>query len=152
MDVLEAMSSLVDKSLLRCRDATAEDPRFEMLEIVREYALERLAKSGEEEVTRRAHAAYSLVLAEEGAQAIAGPESAATLARFDQELPNLRASLDYLVATRSAEWATRLATALLPYWRRRERLAEGRERFDGRAGARGRLAQGPRRARSTPRA
>ena len=40
VDVLEAMSSLVDKSLLRCRDATAEDPRFEMLEIVREYALE----------------------------------------------------------------------------------------------------------------
>jgi hypothetical protein len=123
------MSSLVDKSLLRCRDATAEDPRFEMLEIVREYALERLAKSGEEQATRRAHAAYSLVLAEEGAQAIAGGEASATLARLDQELPNLRASLDHLLGTRSADWATRLATALLPYWRRREHVAEGRERL-----------------------
>ena len=129
VDVLDAMSSLVDKSLLRCRDATAEDPRFEMLEIVREYALERLAKSGEEQATRRAHAAYSLVLAEEGAQAIAGGEASATLARLDQELPNLRASLDHLLGTRSADWATRLATALLPYWRRREHVAEGRERL-----------------------
>ena len=144
-DVLDAMSSLVDKSLLRCRDATAEDPRFEMLEIVREYALERLAKSGDEEVTRRAHAAYALVFAEDGSQAISGPEAAATLARFDQELPNLRAALDYLVANRHVEFATRLATALLPYWRRRERLSEGRERFDRGAGARGRLAQGARR-------
>ena len=129
VDVLEAMSSLVDKSLLRCRDATAEDPRFEMLEIVRQYALDRLAKSGEEKATRRAHAAYSLVLAEEEAQAITGAEASGALARFDQELPNLRASLDYLLATRSADWATRLATALLPYWRRRESLAEGRERL-----------------------
>jgi predicted ATPase len=129
VDVLEAMSSLVDKSLLRCRDATAEDPRFEMLEIVREYALDRLAKSGEEKATRRAHAAYSLVLAEEGAQEVAGTEATSALLRFDLELPNLRASLDHLVATRSADWATRLATALVPYWRRREHLAEGRERL-----------------------
>jgi tetratricopeptide (TPR) repeat protein len=69
------------------------------------------------------------VLAEEGAQAIAGPEAAAVLLRFDHELSNLRASLDHLVATRDVEWATRLATALLRYWRRRERLAEGRERL-----------------------
>ena len=103
VDVLDAMSSLVDKSLLRCRDATAEDPRFEMLEIVREYALERLAKSGEERAMRGAHAAYSLVLAEDGAQAIAGAEASSTLARFDQELPNLRASLDHLLATRNAD-------------------------------------------------
>ena len=129
LDVLEAMSSLNDKSLLRCRDATAEDPRFEMLEIVREYALERLAKSSDATPTRRAHAAYALVFAEEGAQAISGPDSAATLARFDHELPNLRAALDYLIADRQVEWATRLATALLPYWRRRERLSEGRERL-----------------------
>jgi len=131
VDVLDAMSSLVDKSLLRCRDATAEDPRFELLEIVREYALERLAKSGDEATTRRAHAAYSLVLAEEGSQVISapGPEAASVLVRFDQELQNLRASLDHLIASREVEWAMRLATALMPYWRRRERLAEGRERL-----------------------
>jgi predicted ATPase len=128
-DTLEGMSSLLDKSLLRCHDATSREPRFEMLEIVREYALERLAESGEEKATRRAHAAYSLVLAEEGAPAMGGAESAATLLRFDAELPNLRASLEHLIATRNVEWAARLATALTPYWRRREYLAEGRERL-----------------------
>jgi len=130
-DVLEGMSSLVDKNLLRCRDAASDEPRFEMLEMVHEYALERLAQSGEEATTRRAHAAYSLVLAEEGAQGIGGAEAeaAAALLRFDAELQNLRASLDHLIAVREVEWATRLATALMPYWRRREHLAEGRERL-----------------------
>jgi predicted ATPase len=128
-DVLEAMSSLLDKNLLRCQDATAADPRFEMLEIVRQYALEKLAESGEEVTTRRAHAAYSLVLAEEGAEAVKGGDATAALVRLDAEHSNLTASLDYLVASREVAWAARLATALMPYWRRRELLAEARERL-----------------------
>jgi predicted ATPase/serine/threonine protein kinase len=129
VDVLEAMSSLVDKSLLRCRDATAADPRFEMLETVREYALERLAKSGDEALARRAHAAYALVIAEEGSGQLSGDEAPAALARFDQEHANLRAALEHLLAAREVEWATRLATALMPYYRRRELLADGRSRI-----------------------
>ena len=128
-DLLQAMASLVDKSLLRRREAQGDEPRFEMLGTVREYALERLAESAEEKALRRAHAAYALVLAEEGAQEIGGGESAFWLARFDRELPNLRSALDHLVAVRDAEWATRLASALNPYWRRREHWAEGRDRF-----------------------
>jgi tetratricopeptide (TPR) repeat protein len=69
------------------------------------------------------------VLAEDGGPEIGGPGAFAWLARFDLELDNLRAALDHLVATGNAEWATRLANALLPYWRRREMLAEGRERL-----------------------
>ena len=69
------------------------------------------------------------MLAEEGGREICGPEPAAWLARFDLELDDLRAALDHLVAAGQAEWATRLATALVPYWRRRELLAEGRERL-----------------------
>ncbi len=128
-DLLEAMTSLVDKSLLRRRETSADELRFEMLETVREYALERLLETGEEGAVRRAHAAYALVLAEEGASEMGGPESAAWLARFDRDLPNLRAALDHLVAAREAEWATRLCAALGPYWRRREHWAEGRDRF-----------------------
>ena len=129
VDVLEAMSSLVDKSLLRCRDATAADPRFEMLETVREYALERLVKSGDEALARRAHAAYALVIAEEGSGQLSGDEGPEALARFDQEHGNLRAALEHLLAAREVEWATRLATALMPYYRRRELLADGRSRI-----------------------
>jgi predicted ATPase/serine/threonine protein kinase len=129
LDVLEGVASVVDHSLLRRSDGPDDEPRFGMLETIREYALERLRESGEESLTRRAHAAYSLVLAEEGGRAICGPEPAAWLARFDVELDDLRAALDHLIAAGHAEWATRLATALLPYWRRRELLAEGRERL-----------------------
>ena len=129
IDVLEGMASLVDQSLLRRSEGSDSEPRFEMLGTIREYALERLGEAGEEPVTRRAHAAYLLVLAEEGGQEICGPEPAPWLSRFDLELDDLRAALDHLVAAGNAEWATRLATALLPYWRRRELLAEGRERL-----------------------
>ena len=129
MDVLEGMASVVDQSLLRRSEGPDGEPRFEMLATIREYALERLAEAGEEALTRRAHAAYFLVLAEEGGRFVYGPEPGAWLARFDLELDDLRAALDHLVGAGQAEWATRLVTALLNYWRRRELLAEGRERF-----------------------
>ena len=60
------MSSLVDKSLIHQVDEEHGELRFAMLETVREYALEQLDASGERAVTRRAHAAYCIVLAEEG--------------------------------------------------------------------------------------
>ena len=129
MDVLEGMASVVDQSLLRRCEGSDGEPRFEMLGTIREYALERLVEAGEEPVTRRAHAAYSLVLAEEGEREIGGPAPAAWLARFDVALDDLRAALDHLIAAGNAEWAMRLVTALLPYWRRRELLTEGRERL-----------------------
>jgi predicted ATPase/serine/threonine protein kinase len=129
LDVLEGIASVVDQSLVRRSEGPDDEPRFGMLETIREYALERLVEAGEAPVTYRAHAAYELVLAEEGGREICGPEPAAWLARFDRELDDLRAALDHLIASGHAEWATRLATALMPYWRRRELLSEGRERL-----------------------
>jgi predicted ATPase len=128
MDVLEGMATVVERSLLRRREGADHEPRFEMLETIREYALERLKDAGEETLARRAHAAYALVLAEEGGREICGPNPQPWLVRFDQEIDDLRTALDYLTANGHAEWATRLATGLLPYWRRRELLTEGRER------------------------
>jgi tetratricopeptide (TPR) repeat protein len=119
----------VDHSLIQRHEGADAEPRFGMLATIREYALERLVQAGEETVTRRAQAAYSLVLAEEGGQELGGASAAAWLGRFDLELDNLRAALDHLIATGQGEWATRLANALLPYWRRRTMLAEGRERL-----------------------
>ncbi len=59
------MTSLVDKSLLRQGEQADGEPRLLMLETIREYALERLAESGEEEAMRRQHAAFFLAMAEE---------------------------------------------------------------------------------------
>ena len=129
LDVLEGLASLVDHCLLRRTEGAEPEPRFEMLATIREYAWERLVEAGEAPRTRRAHAAYLLVLGEEGGRELCGPRPAPWLARFDLELDDLRAALDHLVGAGHGEWATRLTTSLLPYWRRRELLAEGRERL-----------------------
>ncbi len=66
LDVLDGMASMVDKSLVRQIEQADGEPRSVMLETIREYGLEKMAASGEEAPTRKAHAAYCLVLAEEG--------------------------------------------------------------------------------------
>jgi predicted ATPase len=127
-DALTGLSSLVDKSLLQQGEDRALEPRFVMLESIRQYAFERLTESGEEVQTRRSHAAYALVLAEEpqhhGAQFISE-----WVEQCDAEHDNLRAALDWLVATDHGEWALRLGVALFQFWEAKEYLSEGRQRL-----------------------
>ena len=78
-EIFNVMSSLVDKSLVQQVQAN-DEPRFGMLATIREYCLERLDDSGEEPKTRHAHAAYCLVLAEEGNPDL--PEAAAGCKRI----------------------------------------------------------------------
>jgi predicted ATPase len=125
LDVLDGMASLVDKSLVQQVEQADKETRFMMLSTIREYALERLAASEDNAVTRRAHAAYYLVLAEEGAEDVgAQPE---WLNRFDVEHENFRVAIDFLIQTGDAEWAMRLGTALFRFWETREHLTEGRD-------------------------
>ena len=74
-----------------------------MLETLREYAREQLATSGDERLTRRAHAAYCIVLAEEGNPQLTAAEREAWLSRCDVEDDNFRAALDWLVEDGDAE-------------------------------------------------
>jgi len=125
LDVLDGMTSLVDKSLGQQVEQVDQETRFIMLSAIREYALERLAESTDESATRRAHAAYYLVLAEEGAEDIAAqPE---WLDRYEVEHENFRLAIDYLIKTGDAEWGLRLGAALFRFWETREHLAEGRD-------------------------
>ncbi|MGA7687148.1 MAG: protein kinase [Terriglobales bacterium] len=124
LDILDGMASMVDKSLAQQIEDAAET-RFLMLNTIREYALERLGESDDEAKTRRAHAAYYLVLAEEGAEdVVAHPE---WLDRFEVEHDNFRLALDYLIKTGEAEWGLRLGAALFRFWETREHLKEGRD-------------------------
>jgi len=124
IDVLDGISSMVDKSLIQQLEQTGAEPRFLMLSTIREYALERLVESGEEFATRRAHAAYCIVLAEEcGEDLSAHPE---WLERFDLEHQNFRDALEFLIQTADADWGTRLGAALFHFWETREHFAEGR--------------------------
>jgi predicted ATPase len=126
LDLLDGMASMVDKSLVQQAEQANGESRFVMLETIREYALEKLEASGEEALTKRAHAAYCLVLAEEE---VAEPSGTEWLERFAFEHDNFRAGLDWLTETGDAEWGLRLGTALFRFWETREYLTEGRDRL-----------------------
>ncbi len=126
LDLLDSISSLVDKSLAQHVEQGKNESRFKMLQTIREYASEKLVASGEEFATKRAHAAYFLVFAEEEASEHnpAGPD---WLERFDLDRDNLRAALQWLTVTGNAEWGLRLGAAMFRYWEMREYFAEGRD-------------------------
>lgn len=130
LDVLDGMASMVDKSLTRQIEQADGEPRFVMLETIREYGLAKLAEGGEELLTRRAHSAYCLVLAEEGAAEDAGENANTWLDRFEIEHDNFRAALEWLTESGNADWGLRLGGALFRFWETREYLSEGRERLE----------------------
>lgn len=129
-EIFDLMASLVDKSLIQQRQHADEEPRFRMLETIREYSLERLRESGEESETRKAHAAYCLVLAEEGNPDLSDFERAAWLSRCDLEHDDLLAAIDWLFQTRNLDWAFRLCIALFRFWDMREHFTEGQNRLE----------------------
>src|SRR6266850_2317312 len=129
LDLLDGMASMVDKSLAQQVEQAKGESRFTMLETIREYGLEKLKASREEALTKRAHAAYCLVLAEEEATEQSGAEGVEWVVRFALEHDNFRAGLEWLTETGDAEWGLRLGTALFRFWEIREYLAEGRERL-----------------------
>lgn len=128
LDVLDGMTSMVDKSLTQQLEEPGAERRFLMLSTIREYALERLAESGEEVATRRAHSAYYVVLAEEcGGELTTHPE---WLQRFDLEHQNFREALEFLIKIGDTDWGMRLGSALFHFWEMREHFAEGRALLD----------------------
>ncbi len=130
--VLDGVSSLIDKSLLR-QIELGDEPRLLMLETIREYALEMLIANREELLIRHAHAAYYLSLAEESEQELVGPQQATWLERLEREHENLRAALDWSLkpaedsaeTQRRMEIALRLAGALRRFWQMHGHLKEG---------------------------
>ena len=140
LDVFDGISSLVDKSLVRPAETSANEARFAMLGTIREYGSERLAAAGELESCRQAHAAYCLVLAEEGSTTSDAVEQIRWLELCDREHANLRAAIEFLIGSRQAEWALRLCSALLPFWQARAHFVE----------ATGRLTRALRLAEGTP--
>jgi predicted ATPase len=130
IDVLDGMGSLVNNSLVRQIEQAAGEPRFALLDTVREYGLERLAASGEEPATKRAHAAYCLVLAEECAVQAADSAQRGWVSLLEVEHNNCRAALEWLTRSGNAEWGLRLGAALFQFWETREHLTEGRDRLE----------------------
>jgi predicted ATPase/transcriptional regulator with XRE-family HTH domain len=125
LDPFEGIASLVDKSVLRHEPGADDEPRFVMLETVREFALERLATCGEEAAVRARHAAWCLALAEAaGLDLSAGRTQGAWLIRLDTELDNVRTALAWLDISGKHKEVLQLLSALHEYWIFRPYLAE----------------------------
>ncbi|MHB8575351.1 MAG: ATP-binding protein [Dehalococcoidia bacterium] len=118
------LRGLVEKSLVQV-DQRYGEARFRLLEMVREYATERLEVAGALEATGRAHAQFYLRMAEATAPALAEQEQEALLDALEIEHDNLRTALRFLGERGDTEQFLRLAAALWRFWNLRGYAAEG---------------------------
>jgi predicted ATPase/DNA-binding XRE family transcriptional regulator len=120
--ILNAVEALVDQSLLRQEEGPDGEPRFTMLETIREYALEQLEASGEAGSVRRRHADYFLALAGQLAPDQGKPE---TVTRSERDYDNFRAALAWRIDQNEPALAFQLFSALWYFWWTRGYLSEG---------------------------
>lgn len=130
----DAIASLLDKSLVQAPDAGDGEPRFMMLETIREFALARLSERGETQDVRARHARYYLQLAVEAERGLQGADQVRWMRRLNAENNNLRAALAWSLsahATRAtqgdAELGLRAAAALWWFWWTNGQVGEGRD-------------------------
>ena len=110
--VIDLLTSLVDKSLLKRVISPEGEVRFIMLVTIQKFALARLRQADQEAVARDAHLAYLLDLAERADKAMRGPDQAKWSVRLEGERDNFRAALEWAVSSQQTEQALRLLRAL----------------------------------------
>lgn len=125
LDLLDGLTSLVNKSLLRQVEEVGGEPRFGMLETIREYALEQLTATGELEPLRRRHAAYYLDLAQQGYAGADGPDTQIWLERLKIEHDNSRAALHWAIERGEGRIALLMSAALSRFWYLHGHFSEG---------------------------
>jgi predicted ATPase/class 3 adenylate cyclase len=131
IDALDGVSALVDASLVRQDHSVGAEPRFTMLETIREYALEQLDASGEASRAHLRHREYFVTFAERAAPELRGRQATTWFDRLEQEHGNCRAALDAVEAgPDGTDVATTMAEALAWFWVMRGRGREGRGRVD----------------------
>jgi predicted ATPase/class 3 adenylate cyclase/DNA-binding CsgD family transcriptional regulator len=121
--VLDALSLLVDKSLVVADDSTGRT-RYRLLETVRQYAMEKLGESGEADAVRDSHRDhYTAMAAQLDTPAPAGHEL--RLDQVETEIDNLRAAFGWSLENSDTELALQLASSLQSLWLARGHLQEG---------------------------
>ncbi|HET9223051.1 MAG TPA: tetratricopeptide repeat protein, partial [Roseiflexaceae bacterium] len=129
-DLLPLLEALVNQSLLQSEIRPDNEPRFTMLETIREYALERLECSGERQAIQRRHAAFFLALAETAEPKLQSAEQSIWLDRLEREFDNMYAALVWSLEGGDIEIGGRLAGALWPFWWVRGFTSEGWKRIE----------------------
>ncbi|MDQ2983378.1 MAG: PrsW family glutamic-type intramembrane protease [Actinomycetota bacterium] len=125
-DLLDTLGALVDKSLVRRAQQADGEPRFVMLETIRDYALERLQESSELAKLRERHARYFLEYVEAAEPELTGADQEAWLRRVDEEEANIRAVLEWSAETGELDLGLRVAGALVRHRSARGRITEAR--------------------------
>ena len=145
-EVLDLLAQLVDKSLVEPGKGQEPD-RYVMLEMIRQYARERLGASGEAEDVARRHATYVVDLVEEANLGLRSVEAPRWLGRLNDELGNVRAALRWCVDHDAAAIGARLVWALWRFWTMRGHLGEGARWVEDLLALTGGASTGPSRAR-----
>ena len=125
LDTLDVIAELVDQSLVQAVGEAAE-PRFGMLETIREFAVEMLEASGTADDYRTGHQAHYLELAERGNAALGTAAQVEWLERLGRENDNFRAVLRRALRRQDAASALRMGRALASYWYISGSYGEGR--------------------------
>jgi predicted ATPase len=135
LEVLDVIAELVDQSLVQALGEAAE-PRFGMLETIREFAVERLEESGTAEDYRVRHQDHYLELAERGSAGLGTAAQVDWMDRLSRENDNFRAVLRRALRRGDAASALRMGRALASYWYIGASYGEGRGWMDQVAGLR----------------
>ncbi len=130
LNVLDNLTSLLNKSLLQSVEQGQDEPRLFMLAAIREYGLECLKLNEEEETTRYAHASYYLAMLEKVGPNLDGPEQRKWFDLLEREHNNLRAALQWSIERKDAELALQLSRDLGWFWHLRGYQVEGRQWLD----------------------
>ena len=115
LDVLDVLTELLNKSLIYPLAESKTEPRFAMLQTIREYALLKLAGSGESATLQRQHSDFFLALAEHAHMELGGPEQQRWIAQLELEHDNLRTAMRWTLAD-DGDLALRFAVALYRFW------------------------------------
>ena len=132
-DPLDGLAILANQSLVQRHDAdeaAGGEPRFRLLELVREYGRAQLAASGELEPSRARHVSYFLAFAEEAGEGLTGRDQLVWQHRLEPEVDNLRAALRWAEERGENAIGLRLAGALGTFWTTRGAYREGQGWLD----------------------
>ncbi|MEV5089743.1 BTAD domain-containing putative transcriptional regulator [Streptomyces griseoincarnatus] len=123
---LDALGSLVDKSLVVAAPSGGDGMRYRLLETVAEYAGERLDESGGRDDAERAHLTYYRELARTTEPLLRGPRQVEAVARLEREYENVRTALRHAVVRRDEQEALCIVLSLVWYWQMRDLRIEAR--------------------------
>lgn len=143
-DAFDRLATLVEGSLVRQEELPTGEPRFRMLEMIREFAAERLSQSDRACAALAAHRAHFLAVAEAQAPRLFGAGQTEALTRIEVDLDNMRAVIDRARVALDAPTALRMCAALWYFWAIRGYFNEGREQLGAALDASGHMqAQDP---------